>query len=76
MERTSSLGVTSEPLLGNDRAGVSNRSAEMTELLIVRVTFVLVIGYSRSSMELWTEKEGRNKKLGVKTAGRSGSSKD
>lgn len=49
---SSSLGVTSEPLLGDDGAGVADSATEVAELLVVRVTLVLVVGDGRSAVEL------------------------
>lgn len=42
--RSSTLGVTSEELLTNDGAGVSNGATEVAELFVVGVTLVLVVG--------------------------------
>lgn len=41
-----------EPLLGDDGAGVTLSTAEMTELLVVSVRLVLVVGDGRGSVEL------------------------
>lgn len=49
---SSSLGVTGEPLLGDDGARVPDGPAEVAELLVVRVTLVLVVGDGRRSVEL------------------------
>lgn len=49
---SSSLGVTGEPLLGDDGTGVTLGTSEVTELLVVGVRLVLVVRDGRSSVEL------------------------
>jgi hypothetical protein len=44
--------MTGEPLLSDDWAGVALATAEMLELRVEGVAFVLVIGLSRGTVEL------------------------
>ena len=66
---SSSLGVTGEPLLSNDGAGVADSATEVAELLVVRVTLVLVVGDSRSAVELHGEQRQPNPHAFLKLEG-------